>query len=219
MRSSTARGARNALATTTIGSPSSSPTMRRARRAEMPNASSTSRVNASTLCAERRGLEPADDLAACAPASPRGDAGPTYSRLTRMCWRSALLAAKNSSRSSEACGPAAAGRSTACGCGRREPHRDDGGMGRAALHHDEFEIGGGEAGRMPQDRPGDVDDVARQAQDDGPRGGRVERQPFGHRGACRHVGRVDQPQRQLGVVALIVRRMRRLLQIEVGQDP
>ena len=152
-----------------------------------------------------------------------------------MCWRSALLAEKNSSRSSEACGPAASARATAAGAtpargggGRplgglrlraAQPHGDDGGMGRAALRHDELEIGGGEAGRVPQDRSGDVDDVARQAQDDGPRGGRIERQPLGHRGACRHVGRVDQPQRQLGIVALVVRRMGRFLQIEVGQHP
>jgi hypothetical protein len=145
-----------------------------------------------------------------------------------MCWRSVTPAVKNSSLSSAAWVPDRSIVLIAGGWGglggrlrprrrRSQAGRDDGGVGRPALHFDQIEIARRQAGRMAQDRSGDIDGVAREPQDHGAGGGRIARQPLRHRGTGRHVGRIDQPQRQLGVVALVVRRMGRLLQIEVGQ--
>ena len=71
---------------------------------------------------------------------------------------------------------------------------------------------------MPQDRIGDLDHVARKPPRD--RGWRAWVRPefFGDGCAGLQIDRVDQPQRKFGVVTLFLGRVRRLLDIEVGED-
>ena len=59
----------------------------------------------------------------------------------------------------------------------------------------------------------------RQLLDDPQRRREMARQPAGHGRARRHVHGVEQPQREFGVMALLVRRVRQLLHVEIGEDP
>ena len=71
---------------------------------------------------------------------------------------------------------------------------------------------------MPQDRIGDLDHVARKPPRDRRRRARVRPEFFRDGCAGLQIDRVDQPQRKFGVVTLFLGRVRRLLDIEVGED-
>jgi hypothetical protein len=71
---------------------------------------------------------------------------------------------------------------------------------------------------MPQHRLGDVEHVARQLKDDRARRGGVRRKLRRDRRSRRDVGLIEQTHRELGVVALLLRRMRRTQQILVGEN-
>ena len=109
------------------------------------------------------------------------------------------------------------GRHRRRGRGRVAPGRDDRRVRPAEVAHDRVEIRGGERLAMTQDRLGDLDHVAREAARDRRRRARIARDLPRDRDAGRQIDRVDQAQRQLGIVALFLGRVRRLLHVEIGQ--
>ena len=70
---------------------------------------------------------------------------------------------------------------------------------------------------MAQHRIGDVDHVARKAQHDGARRGRIGRKLVRHHRAGSDVDRVEQAQHQFGVVGFLIERMGGLLDVEIGE--
>ena len=90
-------------------------------------------------------------------------------------------------------------------------------MSVTACFGERLDLGGPQPRRTLEDRTSDVDDIARQTLEQGLRSGRVgckprcKRRPFGN------FGRIDEPQRQLGVVVFVFRRVDRPLQVEIGQ--
>ena len=97
--------------------------------------------------------------------------------------------------------------------------RDDRGVSGSALLGDRLEIGGRETRRLLENGLRDFGHVTGEPGDHRTRRCRVGCQPRRQRRPHGDVGRIDQPQRQLGVVALVFRRMRSFLQIEIGQHP
>ena len=72
--------------------------------------------------------------------------------------------------------------------------------------------------RMRAQRRGNVGQIRGQALNDPQRRREMARQPRCHGGARRHIDRFEQPQRKLGVMPLLVGRVRELLHVEVGED-
>jgi hypothetical protein len=72
---------------------------------------------------------------------------------------------------------------------------------------------------MLEDRSGDLDHIVRQSQEHRAGGGGIGRKARGECRTLRNVGRIDEPQRKLRIVAFVFRRVRPPLQIEIGQYP
>ena len=65
--------------------------------------------------------------------------------------------------------------------------------------------------------PATLHDVAREAGDNGGRGSRMGTEPLRDRDARGDIDRLDQAQRELGIMAILVRRVGLFLHIQVGE--